>query len=349
MKILLTGCTRVMCGFPRKPTSNYLTFFELLAKMLQQLGHTVHWTAVTPGDELKGKYDLALIGLQTLHGMAGKQHKYGAFWAATQLKHMVVFDDWQVYPSCYSLKVPKYLWREAMLAGRELEERAFALQHQELFERVQRAWWSAMPGVLAPLFEWGDHSRFSRTHPGDGIKRLYSVDPSPFVPSLIDPESSYIRNPRLKNRRWVLASLADHGEKTKKLGLTWPIVAQHCISGKRGWGRIGEDQLVQHQYTENWGIISPKYNHAGSGWWRSRFNYAAQTRSILLAHNEEVRALGDAYLLEPQDVEEMSDTELVGLAGMQAASLAAAGLSAERTLIKLDTILLDQFNYDYAI
>jgi hypothetical protein len=60
---------------------------------------------------------------------------------------------------------------------------------------------------------------------------------------------------------------------------------------------------------------------AGSGWWRSRFLYAARIGSILVTDKGEGDPLGDAYKLTIADVEKMNTEELAAAAQAQADAL----------------------------
>lgn len=299
----------------RPTTSTYLSFFIVLHAMLRELGHAVDWRAVEPAEPLAGRYDLALLGLQAMNGLAGKQYRYGTLWAATQLPHAVVFDDWQVTATVRALKKSNYCWRTAMLGGRELREHEVAMRHFDLLDRVRSEWYRELPAVIAPLFAWGDHAKFERLHP---MTRLVAVDPSAFVPRLTRGSSRDV-----KERGWVLAALGDHTDWSERLGLRWPIIRQHGQKGKRGWGRVPEERVVDELYRSHWGVLAPRYDGRviGTGWWRSRFNFAAQAGSVLHADPLEVQPLGRSYLYRPAEVEDLNHYSLRKLASTQARAL----------------------------
>ena len=100
------------------------------------------------------------------------------------------------------------------------------------------------------------------------------------------------------------------------------IVGSRKLIKKLGGQRFAAEQDVLEFYNRHWGILSPPYPHAGSGWWRSRFLYAAHVGSILVTDKGEGDPLGDAYKLKIPDVEKMSDIELHEAAMAQQAALA---------------------------
>lgn len=330
MKILLTGTTTLMSNRQRQRTSTFLSFFPLLFRLLQEMGHEVDWRSVKPGERLARSYDLALLGLQAVNGLAGKQYRYGTLWAATELPHAVVFDDWQVRTSARSLRykgdadglslddeealLGDNLWKTAMLGRRELEERRYALEHHfSEIEAVRRSWFAELPLVIAPLFDWGRAEQFRELHP---MSRLCAVDPSSCIERM--PTTEVVT----KQRRWYYAGLKDHKDTLRKMGLgesRWPLVTQMPVAGKRGWGRITEQAVVQ-MYADSWGVVSVPYSRLmlGTGWWRSRFNFCAQVGSIMLCDRREIGLLDpDVFGLSVNHIEGLTHEGLRQLAEHQ--------------------------------
>ena len=358
MKILLTGCTTLMSNRQRQKTSTFLSFFPLLYQMLKDLGHDVDWRAVEPGETLS-QYDIGLLGLQAVNGLAGKQYRYGTTWAATQLPHAVVFDDWQVRTSCRSLMRPKNFWKIAMLGKRELAERQIALDNYfDELELVRTSWFEQLPLVIAPLFAWGHHDQFMEVHP---MLDLCAIDPTAYVPKM------EMRSTR-KGRRWYYAGLKDHKHTLRRMGFDsergqevsiyveglqgmrqnrWPIITQMPIAGVRGWGRVTEQAVVQ-MYSDSWGVISVPYSKImlGTGWWRSRFNFTAQAGSVLYADSREIAKLDPAcYGLSIQEIERLRGGQLRDLAKKQAAELAGWAPSKKKLLIQLQSALTGVKNH----
>jgi hypothetical protein len=126
-----------------------------------------------------------------------------------------------------------------------------------------------------------------------------------------------------KERAWVLGALMPHDDWLAKKNPEWPveIVGSRKLIRKMGGQRLDTEQDVLEFYNKRWGILSPPYPHAGSGWWRSRFLYAARIGSILVTDKGEGDPLGDAYKLTIADVEKMNDVELDAAAKAQADAL----------------------------
>ena len=121
----------------------------------------------------------------------------------------------------------------------------------------------------------------------------------------------------------VLGALMPHDEWLARKNLGWQveIIGSRKLIRKLGGQRLDTELDVLNFYNERWGILSPPYPHAGSGWWRSRFLYAARIGSILVTDKGEGDPLGDAYKLTVADVEKMSDAELEAAAKAQADAL----------------------------
>jgi hypothetical protein len=117
-----------------------------------------------------------------------------------------------------------------------------------------------------------------------------------------------------------------HDTWLEKKNLTWPveIVGSRKLIRKLGGQRFDTEQDVLEFYNQHWGILSPPYPHAGSGWWRSRFLYAAHVGSILVTDKGEGDPLGDAYKLKIADVEKMSDADLINAVEAQRAAFKRA-------------------------
>lgn len=316
MKILLTGTTTLMANGRRRENATFITFFPVLYEMLKGIkGVQVDWRPTYPGEDLKGQYDLALLGMQAVNGLAGKEYKYGVLWACTQLPHAIVFDDWQVTPTMRALKKSNYLFRTFGLGKRGMAEHAIAMQPKmtKVIDHARQSLHDEIRAVIAPLFKWGDHEKFKRIHP---MHQLFAVDPSTYVPNLVTDDVNNVR----KQRAWVLASLIDQTDWANRLGNAWPFVRQHAVKGVRGWGMIPEAQLINDVYAHNWGVLSPKYNSAivGTGWWRARYNYAAQAGAILHADRLEVAGLNStAYNLTVPEIEVLTTRQLKDVATSQ--------------------------------
>lgn len=335
MKILLTGCTKNAVNGKKQATTDYVSSFPIMAEMLTTLGHTVDWREVTVGEELRGRYDLAIVGVQALHSIAGKQYKHGAIYAATQLRHIIMLDDWQIRRTLYSFCRNDYFWRTPMLSPVELRNREAALPYKAEIDALLASWWDAIPPMIAPLWPWGD---FSKMPFSEKFTRLYDINPSPFMPVLstraTNPASAISDVIHGRNRGWVLATLMDQTDWERKQGFTWPIVRQHAVKKVRCWGRVSEKKVVE-LYEQNWGVLSPKYAHAGSGWWRTRYDFAYQAGAIVYGTAAEMAACDPVFATPLSDIERMSETNLFELATAQRNAFLGKQPTRAEVLVKL--------------
>lgn len=192
--------------------------------------------------------------------------------------------------------------------------------------------WSAGMVPVCPMYRWGDRSVVQRILPA-GSADLIPLDPSEIAYDVVESwrDEDYRRGGERdttpeKKREWLLAALVAHDGWLKKQKFEWPVwnTGSRNMIKKMGKGeRLFAEIDVVQKYAEHWGILSPPYReHAGSGWWRSRFIYAAATSSVLVGHPTEVGALGAPYDVTISEVEAMSDATLVGLAERQAEVMA---------------------------
>lgn len=299
----MTGPTRSMCE--RVDPTNISNFSAFLHDILVELGHTVEMRRVTVGEDLSS-FDHAIIGCASIISPAGLINNHGTVWAGHQLPHTMYLDDWQIRTHLYPFSRMEgscSLYRPQLLKFLNKTRLAAALEYKDAIEAQHRRWTMQLPTLIAPLFGWGDLSKFAKWH--KNIKRIVSVDPSAFVPQYNPTTVS-------KARAWVCASLSDQSEFVKKLGLEWPVITQYRPRGMNAsWGRIPESEVVQKLYAPNWGVLSPyQGSTSGTGWWRNRFPFARQAGSILLADPREVRGLGGPFIFNPRDIEKMSEQGL---------------------------------------
>ena len=174
-----------------------------------------------------------------------------------------------------------------------------------------------------PAYKWGDREIVRPTLP-EGIRnsQLFPVDPSFIAVQIALEVFQEVRESGddiSQSDAWGLAALGDHTEWLAKTlpELQWPVnMVGHSTNRK-----LKSEHDVVRFYAENKGILSPSYYHAGSGWWRSRFIYAAMIGIPIFAADGEADALGPAYQRDAYDIESVSDAERMELASSQRAAL----------------------------
>lgn len=343
-KVLLTGSTRVQAKDDARLRSPYASNPVCLFKALTNSGHDVDWRPVVPGEDLSG-YDCLIIGLSGI-GSLGSKHMFGALWAAAQdVPKAFLVDDWKIGDVFSGLKgsngKPGAVYKDIL--PRAFREQAGQTGMSELFMSViaelNRPWKVPM---VASFFDWGDRTKW--------LHKTFITDLITFDPTAYQDDHGVVSD-KEKSRSWVLASLADHVPWLKKMGVPMESLVDDGALGPMykssgGWNielygykkgdqmRLSEPDLMR-VYETSWGVMSPKYNHAGSGWWRARYAYCAQAGSILLASPEEVAPLGGAYTWvaeNPSKVEAMDDVGLAGIADDQSSLFWENSWSEQRFL-----------------
>lgn len=190
---------------------------------------------------------------------------------------------------------------------------------QAATDLVDARWVAGMVPVC-PMYAFGDRAIVRKRMPKE-VGPIEALDPSSVTfdtLAAVTPQA-----PQNKQRAWVLGALMPHDEWLAKKNPSWPveIVGSRKLIRKLGGQRLETELDVLNFYNDRWGILSPPYPHAGSGWWRSRFMYAARIGSILVTDKGEGNPLGTPYKLTISDVEKMSDEELAAAAKAQADAL----------------------------
>jgi hypothetical protein len=136
----------------------------------------------------------------------------------------------------------------------------------------------------------------------------------------------------LKTNKWILAALHDHSTWLKRQKLTWPI--EQYGKKKLGQEKLPEAELFK-KYEPARGVLSPKYDICGSGWWRARHGFSADSLSILAGCPEELAMIGPAYKYSPAEVEAMDEKQLDDVACRQSYEFYASAGTEEHLV---DTI-----------
>lgn len=314
MRVLLTGFTIRQCG--ELDEQRYVSFFkEMLPGALRLAGHQVENRRILPGEDIRGQYDVALIGVHPMASMSSCR-RYGALWVATQLPYVVVLEDWKVKLTIDHMKTQNYLWKTSHLDGEWIKDFNRASPHCALIDKVRARWSRTLESMLLPMVEWADPGLFTKLAPH--VTNPVKWDCSPWTPVLGSsaPMSS-------KERKWVLTSLGNQDAWLSSLNPapSWPVMKLY----KRAGEERSKEPIVEQPgrmdeiYGRSTGIMMPHYGREClNGWWRPRPQFAAQVRSVLFAERAEVVGFGDGYWQPHHTVERMSDHELTQVAEHQA-------------------------------
>lgn len=343
MKILLTGATALQCGSDRRPLQK-LDAPAMLRDALVRLGHQVIWRKVELGEPRS--WDLLITVAAPVNSL-NALNALNQLWAIKQSGPVIMFwDDWQVknvISSWRSLAVYQG-WKQLRKALRGGDDKMIRLYRGCTPEQVERHGdellttalmltkdWPATWTSLLLRYRWGDPNRVIGMLPH--CRSYASWDPTPFVPLLNTVEMSpwwgydFQNEWHLRERGWTCATLTQrHNVWVDKQKFAWPVrwhgnktLTETAADG----ARLDTELDVQQSYRRNVGVISPPYDHAGSGWFRSRFLYAQNTLNVLYCANAEGRCLGEPYTFYgPKLVEQLEDLQLLELAHAQRAAYA---------------------------
>lgn len=332
MKILMTGMAARGIG-STKVRHKIVSLPDVLARELRDMGHEVDGPrrvpeAMDPGAAFLD-HDVVLVQLGWVSSLSSTYaHEAGMVMARAEAAGVRVVryvDDWRSQ------------WLADDIAHHVLSERGWS-KHVERFRHdvyadiphgARDAIRSALlrpiqdAPLLVPIMGWGDHEKFDVSTKA----RLHEV--VPFDPQRItDYHATTWADDSARQRRWVVASLQDHDRWVERQGLGWPVLRlganPKLLGGVPVRGQknlvIPEEQVCQH-YAESWGVLSPEYNSAGSGYWRTRWMQAMEAGAILwpgerdaLAFGEPLAASDGSWVLTPAAVESLSEGQLRDMA-----------------------------------
>lgn len=317
MKILFTGVTSLQVAKTNKSrTIQKIDVPESVVNTLTMLGHEVHWRPTKVGEDLSG-YDLIWTNYA---GIMSFQAPYalGALWSIHEAwrlhrPHVLFFDDWQVrvtlsHARSFANLANKQL-NKTIQGNHIYHDWEAGLQYEAEFISVARrvgnmAYEDTAPGsvALCPMYAWGRHD-FVRRKLLAGVHEMAFafIDPTPTIFLAKD----LIRNN--KSDAHALAALMPHDKwVNEKLRPTWPV--NYYGSRKLKAPRLKTERDVQQAYANHWGILSPPYPQAGSGWWRSRFLYGAHVGSVVICDPAECAPL-PGYHVSVGELETASDVQ----------------------------------------
>ncbi len=210
--------------------------------------------------------------------------------------------------------------------------------------RVREAYMAPIRGasLVVPLMRWGDYSKFDVSR-RERLSDVVAFDPQPIV-APTQPE--WLQDER-RLRRWVVASLQDHDPWVARLNLSWPVLrlggtkkGTGGVQLQGGGGKvIPEAEVIQH-YADGWGVLSPEYISAGSGYWRTRYDQAMNAGAIIWPGAADAEAIGGTFSgLTPNDIENMNTDQLTHLGAAMADHLELFKLTREATLAHLQQIV----------
>ncbi len=312
MKILVTGITKLHAvpDHYLKQQLKVIPSEPALVLALRELGHTVDHKAVSWGEDLD-QYDKVITYLSGTDSFVC-DYTDGALWTLKREDTLIAIDDWQTTRTFMDAFKTEGKWKPAFSAAMNGQE-----AHREEIDELHSKWLFGRK-VLAPAFTGGDTDLMFKKAYAQAEKKgldfgekpsVFAYDPNPLLPL----RQGKFKAPDKKEMKWIIAGLNEANRKWwKKIGATLPVI-EVGKKGKEGI-RLPENQMVNFcggQFLH----LMPKYDHAGSGWWRARPQQIVDVESVLYCDPEEAKIFGDSWVIDnPLSLETMSPAELHDLA-----------------------------------
>ena len=313
MKILITGQTSLDCfeNYYLKQQLRVIPGVVALVNGLRELGHEVEQRPVTWGENLS-QYDKIVTFLSPTDTFCAG-YTDGALWTLTRDDTLCAISDWQTDRTYLDPMKKEAKWKDAFVSQLN------GVTDRDAVDELHDQWLCGRK-ILLTAFEGGDLSLvFSKASVKTAAAnricegyQLFGYDPNPLLP-LRRPKTTFDN----KERRWIIAGLSEANRKSwKKLKPTLPVIEV----GKRGPGgcRMPEDEIVDF-FAQSWYHWLPGYSHAGSGWWRAKFQQLSDCLVVSVCANPKEGAIfGPSWVIEnPLELETMSDSELHNLSVRQ--------------------------------
>ena len=296
MKILFTGCTRKQYD-PTASTRARVDRIDdctIMHNALTQIGHEVVRRNVTWGEDLS-EFDLIIAGVAAF-GSSTTSNITNVLYVFTCDKPVLILhEDWKIHQTmssyrsaieCDDEKFKKDLFKK-WSAGNYFYEGVGNTNFD--ITKIKPILQTIVDGKyprLIPKFKWGDVSIVAdilNVKP----ENIYGVDLTPYV---LEAENIQPLGPVKKEMKYMLATLADHSSWVKRLKLKCAVDYFGCKSLKT---EILKNEYAVYEKTNSYyGVLCPKYNHAGSGWFRMRYIYAAYNKNLIVMDEKDCTALG---------------------------------------------------------
>jgi len=297
MNILVTGMTSLQVNPKRRPIRK-IDVPEAMVNGLEAMGHSVNWCrwSLTYNDAAMNYYDLAIIGLSYVQSWSGR---YGlqALYAVEQLRRLnkpfvIFFDDWQIEKFYGEIAWTRKNYKKQFykkLGDGTLFHTETGGHDFRWVKKREKDILSAMDFLLTdlsgsravalcPMYNFGKPELFHgylKMKP----KNIYTIDPTPAVIDMTEIK----RSAPARSNGWLLASLSPQDKWAEGLQLDWPVT--YVGAKKIGAPRLKTEEDVRELYKTHVGVLAPPYPHVGSGWFRSRFVYAALHHCVLYGHH----------------------------------------------------------------
>ncbi len=280
---------------------NYLSSTDHVLWALTEAGHSYDRTPISPGEDLS-MYDRIIINLSPPGSMMARAI-HGCLYALSRYwdKCRVTVDDWQTKGIQKGFNAPqndKRNFGPNKMCARL--DREWADDNRTELEAVMRRLHVELPPLAIPCNDRGNFDLLGLS----GYKSLWAFDPTQQqLLSYVDKFQDFT-----KLNIWIYAGLHDHLDWIVDQQPNWPYVMYGCRN--LGCKRLVESEIFI-EYCKVWGVLSPKYPHAGSGWYRARHLLAAAAGTIVVGHPAESYLLYGAH-----SCPSVREVELLGRHGL---------------------------------
>lgn len=299
----------------------YLSSTDHVLWALAKNGHSIDRTPVTPEEDLS-MYDRIVVNLSPPGSMMARAI-HGCLYALSRYwdKCRVTVDDWQTKGIQKGFDNPsndKRNFGENKMTARL--DREWADDNRPELEAIMSRLHRELPKLAVPCNRRGNLTKLCLS----GAEDYFAFDPTQqqleeYLPKFQEFEKKHV---------WVYAGLHDHLDWVIDTIGNWP----YLIYGPRALGapRLTEPELFV-EYCKVWGVLSPKYSHSGSGWYRARHLLAAAARAIVVGDDAESKLLYDNHCPTAREVEALSDRDRDWVRNCQFASLVKNTLTPEQS------------------
>lgn len=333
MKILFTGSSSKQTSDDAHDRARVKRIDDssIICNSLRKQGFIVDRKNVEWGEDLS-QYGLAIVGIGQFSSSTFSNRIFNAIYAVARAPKVLLFhEDWKIDGTMRSFlsmldennwnKAMKKKWSGGIPFYPAVESPHFdPVLAKEIIKNVVEGVYDC----IIPAFDWGDKQLVR-----DIIKskNIYNLDLTPYVLKNWNIPLTVESKPKAKKH--MLASLVDHSSWVKRNKLNWPVDYYGAKSMKAPL--LSSETEVFYTCGDYWSVLCPEYPHAGSGWFRIRWIYAAIWKSILLSSQKDLSALG----LSNVNIEELTDDELCEYANLQSNAI----LKYMWTTDKFDQIL----------
>jgi len=311
MKVLITGCTAMQIDSPRKQ-NDCITSLPAMKAGFISMGYDVEWRAVNLEEDLD-EFDKIIISLAPFASWGTRY--MGACLVALynyQDKVILTADDWQckgIWSSCKGMvRRPEYMDKTLFSHWPDMTPQSKKKMIKMVHMLAAGDWENP---TIVPAHAKGNHSLL-----GIPARNLQVWDPSPYIKRY--PLAAHTAPFGIREKRWICASLTNKVSWLDKQVLNWSVTAYGNV--RKGQQKLPEGQLAL-EYCKVWGVLSPRHNVSGSGWWRCRYNIAADAGAIVAGDPVEGAVLGTSYTFSIAEVESFNEAQLEALHAHQVADL----------------------------